>query len=166
MLHRKKVYVDAKWREITYGPIPDTGHPCRKCKAKMFSVETPDGGNWQTCGLCGGDCLDYYRNFYDFPDIPDGAQDAKLYCKSCGALSDTAEVHAVEGCTEDVYSASLVTGFTVAGERIAGMPRFGSAADVIALLPVMQLEWAPTCHTYCPKAYYPQRQRGATPKGT
>ncbi len=143
--------------EITYGPIPDTGHPCYRCKTDMFSITTPMGGDFTTCALCGGLNYDPYDRRND--DRKDFLSYQGNYCESCGILSDIAniDIHANNGCTEDIFIAQLIESFEIDGKKYKGMPRFNSIKDAITLLPIIKNNWINTKNPgYCPNASYPQ----------
>lgn len=148
--------------EITYDPIPNTGHPCDHCNVAMFSIRTPEGGALYTCALC-GEIINSYIDLKRAGLDPYTNYSCKgEYCSSCGSIFDIAddtEVHANNGCTEDVFIAQLIESFEIKsnGKKYEGMPRFNSIKDVIMVLPMLKLNWINTKDPgYCSNASYPQ----------
>lgn len=124
-------------------PFPEKGIVC-SCGDAMFISYTPNGGDYDTCPVCGyGD--------YDIDDNIDydSNLDIHNYCRKCKILYDLSCVHAVNGCTSDYYYGKLVKSFKFNGIEYQGCPIFDSHYDYVKCANLYELEWICSCKSNC-----------------
>lgn len=139
-------------------------------KNKMnYVIYTPCGGDYTTCPVCG--CS---ANFYDDNDknyskwdrLTDVDNDTDIgewnYCSKCKIVFDK-ELHAVNGCTDNIYTAIFISKFEWKGKIYTGMPCLSTdeyfealeTPKVLNILDTIRTNTLPIPLKYCPNAYYP-----------
>ena len=129
--------------------IPKSGIPCDRCNIKMFAGSTPNGADCVSCPLCDD-------VFYIGEDELDIDIDS-YFCKKCGILFNLGCIHALNGCTSDIYHAELVHSYQIDGIETIGMPVFDSLEELTKLFPNMSLKFVCTCTDEtrrCPEGSY------------
>ena len=134
-----------------------------------YVIYTPCGANYTACPVCG--CS---ANFYDDNDdnyskwdkLTDVDNDTDIgewdYCSKCKIVFDK-ELHAVNGCTSNVYTAIFISKFKWKGEIYNGMPclsidEFFEACqtpNILNILDTVSTNTLPVPLRYCSRAYYP-----------
>ena len=111
---------------------------CSWCKTSGFFCYTPDGADYHTCPLCTTNDflrstkLQQYDEFYD--EHCDDEWDNRIafsYCASCKIMFDVGCVHAVNGCTSNVFNGHLISKWQdkTTMEVYTGMPQFASTDE-------------------------------------
>ena len=139
--------------------LPKKGIDCWRCKRNIFQVTTPNGADYYTCPLCDGTSYDLYG--YDDAYDHDFITDAPAYCETCNILFGIGCTHAVNGCTNDIYYASLVH---VNDNNNIKIPQFDNSdeAKLYYKENVGSIKWLCLCsgnckNNQCTKATYPNR---------
>jgi len=97
----------------------ETINKCFCCKRGGFFVETPSGGDYNTCPLCGAYDYDGYNNTeYYHHELN--------FCGTCCIMYDIGCTHASIGCTDDVYNGHVIGKWKHKTTDIIynGMPQF------------------------------------------
>ena len=140
-------------------PILKAGQKCYNCNKMIFAVYTPSGADYNTCPIChNGDWDVDYDDDWDV-DYDDDWDYDYYYCDKCNILYDFDKMHAVEGCTDNIYYGKLVTKYKLNGKLIEGMPKFESYKHYLHLKPQLELFFDYLVELeYCEKATYPERK--------
>jgi hypothetical protein len=140
---------------------------CDSCDLRGFFCYTPDGGDYNTCPICGGDDYLNDADTTDWVETDDDNRRHFPFCANCKILFGLGCTHAENGCTSSCYNGHLVGKWLdkTTGEIFIGMPEFDSIEDWTARANDVQvLEWVcPNSpeHKHCingnyPKSDYPQ----------
>ncbi len=141
------------------------------CGVDGFFTQTPDGGDYSTCGVCGSGCgLDYHygilydmklsrKEFYEqVCDTSDNNYDLD-YCQHCRILTFLGCTHEVGGCTDNRYNTHFISEWInkKTGEKFIGMPLFDDNQDWIDHVNDVQIlkYYCPNKNSVCTKAPYP-----------
>ena len=126
---------------------------CRRCQEKGAFTNTPGGADFIVCPCCKVSivsCSNY---------VTDNNYGMNL-CNTCSMMFDHCCSHGVNGCTDDDYYSSVVTGFYLDGVEFKGMPKFSSRGEIEKLTRSVTIELVIDCwstldkRTFCPHAYY------------
>ena len=139
-----------------------TSAQCFMCKKSGFFVQTPDGADYTTCPLCTK--RDYASTLpYTWNDDMK-YNDMRImysYCSSCKIMFDYGCIHAICGCTDDVYNAHFIKQWKdlQTGEIYTGMPQFDNNQDWYDNANNVQVLGLVCINTeghieYCQKAYH------------
>ena len=101
---------------------------CYKCTMPLI-CSTPNGGDHNTCPLCGGDEFKYDLNYSKLCDEDDTI--FENYCNACHIIFRVGCMHQEHGCTDSTYNGHLICEWTntKTNEFFEGMPYFEDADD-------------------------------------
>jgi len=130
---------------------------CRRCYESGAFCNLQMGGDYITCPKC-----DHYFSSDDqiLTSSDNIYEDYVYMCPKCTLIFDNHCSHAVNGCSDDVYYAQLVTGFRLDGAYFEGSPKFNNIQEIEVIARTCKIELILDCwstingRTFCPEAYY------------
>ncbi len=156
---------------------------CDSCHVYGFFTQTPDGGDYSTCGVCGDNCsTDYsskfgtngalinmnlpkeelYKILGETPDDVSFDEDNKQllnYCSTCRIMPFIGCVHSMGGCTDNVYNTHFISEWIdkKTGEKHIGMPQFDNDQEWFHRVNDVEIVkmCCPNKNSVCTKASYP-----------
>ncbi len=135
------------------------------CKKLDYIYYTPCGADYATCPICCTN-VDILNTDSDSDYNDDTLYDCEWnYCQHCKILFD-GDIHAVNGCTDDTYSAIFINRFKIKIENewkeYNGMPQlidnkfiYYFKSDSFQILDVVYTDTRPVPIRYCLMSYYP-----------
>ena len=133
-----------------------------------YVIYTPCGADYTTCPICGS-----ASNFYDNQELCDKYYEETEentyiydwdYCEKCNILFNK-EIHGVNGCTDNSYTAVFISKFKWNSKIYEGMPQLNTSElfnilknDIqFEILETVSSNTLPVPSRYCKKAYYPYK---------
>lgn len=136
---------------------------CASCSLSGFFSTTPHGGDCNTCPLCNGYNWEYTLNNDEYNKYLEKYEknienESLNFCNNCKILYDVGCIHAVNGCSSDIYNGHVVRKWKYNEHDYIGMPCFDDLDEYLAKINDIKIVEliCPNNGLHCSHGYYPK----------